>query len=103
MYLSARNTYYVRREDKAGAGYADFTFVPKNRKQPGFIVELKKDASPEAAIAQIRRNGYLAVFGPDIAGELRCRGEILAVGITYNSKSKSHHCRIELLRDALDS
>jgi len=103
MYLSARDTYEMRREDKAGGGFADITFVPKNSTQTGFIVELKKDATPKAAISQIRKRGYLARFGPDIAGIMRTTGEVLAVGITYNSKTKTHSCKIEVLRESVKS
>jgi len=31
VYLSARDTYYVEREDKAGRGYVDFIFYPEKQ------------------------------------------------------------------------
>jgi len=96
MYLSARSRYDVKREGKAGSGYADFTFAPNVKTDTCFIVELKKDASPFAAIDQIKSSGYLARFGPDIY-----TGEVLAVGITYDSRAKIHDCKIEVLRDAV--
>lgn len=33
IYLSARDTYRIEREDKAGRGYVDFIFYPKQIKQ----------------------------------------------------------------------
>ena len=42
VYLSARDTYRVEREENTGKGYADFTFHPRQKNDTAFIVELKK-------------------------------------------------------------
>lgn len=62
IYLSARDYYRVEREDKAGVGYVDFIFYPKDRKADGIILELKIDHTPEDAIAQIKNRKYALRF-----------------------------------------
>ena len=54
IYLSARDTYRIEREDKAGIGYADFIFYPKNPKDDCIIIELKVNHTPAEAIQQIK-------------------------------------------------
>lgn len=55
VYLSARDFYFVEREDKAGIGYVDFVFYPKDEtKSEGIMLEFKVNDSPEHAIRQIR-------------------------------------------------
>ncbi len=91
-YLSARDTYRVEREEKTGKGYADFTFHPRRKNDIPFIVELKKDESPEVAIAQIRRKEYIEKFKKENRHK-----KVLAVAICYDSKEKEHNCKIEEL------
>ena len=88
VYLWARNKYSIRREERAGAGLADFVFHPYNRSQPAFILELKKDSKPEDAIRQIRERRYIEALSD-------CTGEKFAVGIVYDSKNKNHKIKIE--------
>ena len=90
-YLSARDTYRVEREEKTGKGYADFTFHPRRKNDTAFIVELKKDESPEVAINQIKEKEYVQKFVNE-------NSNILAVAICYDSKKKEHHCKIEKLK-----
>lgn len=98
VYLSARDYYYIEREDKAGIGYADFIFYPKSDAWPdGIILELKVNHTPEAAIRQIRERRYARKLQGKLAEENRRRGRILAVGISYDKKTKKHACRIEEL------
>ena len=96
VYLTARDYYRVEREDKSGTGFVDFIFYPNNPNEyPGMILELKVDASSEEAIEQIKEKQY----------DLKLRGrlgedkenKILAVGISYDKKSKNHKCRVETL------
>ena len=96
MNLTARDYYRVEREDKSGTGFVDFIFYPNNQSEyPGMILELKVDATPEEAIQQIKEKQY----------DLKLRGrlgedkenKILAVGISYDKKSKNHKCRVETL------
>ena len=95
VYLSARDYYRVDREDKAGTGFVDFIFYPYNKEEyPGIILELKIDSTPQEAIAQINDKKY----------ELRLKGklgekgleQIVKVGISYNKKTKSHQCKVEV-------
>ncbi len=89
-YLSARDTYRVEREEKSGKGYADFTFHPRRKNDIPFIVELKKDDTPEIAIKQIREKEYVQKFRKENKDK-----KVLAVAICYNSETKEHSCKIE--------
>ncbi|MBU3136417.1 ATP-binding protein [Clostridium gasigenes] len=89
-YLAARDTYRVEREEKAGKGYSDFSFHPRRKNDIPFIVELKKDGTPEAAIKQIREKEYALKFRKEYKDK-----KVLAVGICYNSDTKEHNCIIE--------
>ena len=89
-YLSARDTYRVEREEKTGKGYADFTFHPRRSRDIPFIVELKKDDTPENAIKQIKEKEYVQKFKKENYGK-----KVLAVAICYNSETKEHTCKIE--------
>ena len=90
-YLSARNKYKVEREEKSGKGYADFTLYPRRPNLPGIIIELKADHSPEHAIRQIKEKEYSEKLRKEHIGN------ILAVGISYDTATKQHACRIETL------
>ena len=91
-YLAARYDYRVEREEKSGKGYVDFAFHPRIKGDTAFIIELKKDSSPEVAINQIKEKEYFEKFKKENADS-----KILAVGICYNSKTKEHECKIEEL------
>ncbi len=88
-YIAARDKYRIEREEKSGKGFADFIFYPRQSRLPGIIIELKADCQPEAAIKQIKEKEY--------AEKLRHEKvkNILAVGISYDSKRKEHKCAIE--------
>ena len=88
VYLSARTKYKIVREMEAGAGRADFIFYPNDKSKPAFILELKKNSSPEEALKQIKEKRY--------ADSLKdYTGQKLAVGISYDSKLKNHKIKIE--------
>lgn len=89
-YLSARDTYRIEREEKTGKGYADFTFHPRRKNDIAFIVELKKDGTPDVAINQIRKKEYVEKFKRENEEK-----KVLAVAICYDSKEKEHNCKIE--------
>lgn len=89
-YLSARDTYRIEREEKTGKAYADFAFHPRRKNDIAFIVELKKDETPEVAINQIRKKEYVEKFRKENEDK-----KILAVAICYDSKEKEHNCKIE--------
>ena len=88
VYLSARTKYKIIREMPAGIGFADFIFYPNNKSKPAFIIELKKDSTPEEALKQIKEKRY-ALALKDYTGRK------LAIGIVYDSKLKRHHVKIE--------
>lgn len=98
VYLSARDSYRVEREDKAGIGYVDFIFYPKEDiKADGIILELKVGDTPENAIQQIKDKKYALRFQEKAGGTKRGSGRVLAVGISYDKKTKKHRCKIEVL------
>ena len=88
VYLYARSTYNVKREDVTAKGRADFTFYPTNINRPAFIIELKKDDTPENAIAQIKEREYYKTLD-------NYKGKKLIIGIAYDSKNKKHNIKIE--------
>lgn len=98
IYLAARDTYRVEREDKAGKGYVDFIFYPETDKSADcMILELKVDHTPDEAIRQIREKNYALRFRAKMGESPRYSGRILAVGISYGKVSKKHSCRVEVL------
>lgn len=101
VYLSARDRYRVEREDKAGEGFVDFIFYPERRNDIGIILELKVDSTPEEALRQIRNKNYILRFRGKLGEMPKYSGKILAVGISYDRKTKTHTCKIEVLREPL--
>ena len=98
VYLAARDTYRIEREDKAGRGFVDFIFYPEtDRSADCIILELKVDHTPEEAIRQIREKNYALRFRGKLGEKPRYTGRILAVGISYEKKSKKHFCQVEVL------
>jgi len=97
VYLSARDEYRVEREDKAGKGFVDFIFYPKRIDMPGIILELKIDHTPQEAIEQIKEKNYQLRFQGKIGEYPVYDGSILAVGISYDRKTKKHNCEVETL------
>ena len=73
----------------SGHGVVYIAFFPRRKSSyPGIVVELKWDKSGEGAIAQIKDRNYQKVL-EDLVGE------VILVGIDYDSKDKRHTCRIE--------
>ncbi len=87
-YLAAIDGYRITREDKAGKGYADFTFEPRKKGGLPIILELKRNRSARNALKCIKEKDYLLRF--------RDYPEVLLVGINYSDKTKKHSCRTEL-------
>lgn len=101
VYLAARDRYYVQREDKAGIGYVDFIFYPYHHGEDCLILELKVDHTPEEAIEQIKAKQYALKFAGTLGDtDKRYTGRILAVGIGYSRKDKTHRCKVEILSGA---
>ena len=88
VYLSARTKYKIIREMPAGKGFADFIFYPNDKSKPAFILELKKNSTPEEALKQIKEKKYNLAL-KDYTGEK------FAVGISWDSKTKKHNIMIE--------
>lgn len=102
VYLAARDSYRVEREDKAGLGYADFIFYPElDRKADGIILELKVNRTADEALQQIRDKKYALKFEGKLGEEPKYTGRILGVGIAYDKNTKMHSCKVEVLRGRL--
>lgn len=98
VYLSARDSYRIEREDKAGIGYVDFIFYPETDKSADCIIlELKINSTPKEAISQIKKRKYDLRFKGNLGKKSVYTGRILAVGISYDRKTKKHDCLIEVL------
>ena len=97
VYLAARDKYRVEREDKAGEGYVDFTFYPERKEADALLLELKVNGTPEEAIRQIRDRNYALRFRGKMGEPAKYTGRILAVGISYDRKTKEHSCKVEAL------
>ena len=79
------------RELPAGRGFADFVFIPKpeySEEYPALLVELKWNKNAATAVRQIKEKRYPSALE-------HYTGKILLVGISYNKKTKEHHCLIE--------
>lgn len=87
-YLSARDEYTIIREMPSGKGFADFIFYPNDKSKPAFILELKKNSTPEEALKQIREKKYALALK-------NYTGKKFAVGISWNKKTKEHKIKIE--------
>lgn len=88
VYLNARSKYKIIREMPAGVGFADFIFYPNDKSKPAFIIELKKNSTPDEALKQIREKRY-ALALKDYTGQK------LSIGIAYDEKLKKHSVKIE--------
>lgn len=97
VYLAARDSYRIEREDKAGKGYADFIFYPEQKDADALILELKANSTPAAALQQIKDKNYVLRFKGKLAESPKYTGRILGVGISYNKKTKEHACKVEML------
>ena len=87
-YYYAKNDYIMNRELPTGKGFADIVLIPrKNVESPAIVLELKYNQDADTAIDQILRQQY-----PTIVAQYA--GDMLLVGINYDRKLKTHHCRI---------
>ena len=88
-YIAAIDQYLKVEELPSGKGIADVVYLPKKKSLlPVLIVELKWDKTAGGALEQIKERNYPAVL-KDYGGE------IVMVGINYDSKTKVHTCEIE--------
>jgi hypothetical protein len=99
VYLSARDTYRIEREDKAGKGYVDFIFYPEvDKSADAIILELKVDSTANEALQQIKDRNYALKFEGKFGEKRVYTGRILGVGIAYDRKTKKHSCIIEVIK-----
>ena len=99
VYLEARDSYQIEREDRAGKGYVDFIFYPMRKDDDNIIIELKVDHTADEAIRQIKDREYALRFQGKLGDKPLYTGRILAVGIAYDRKTKKHSCIVEILRE----
>ncbi len=89
-YYSAK-AYYMKPilELPTGKGFSDVVYLPRrNENCPALIVELKWKGSTQGAISQMKERQYASWIENDT-------GDILLVGIRYDTASKKHECLIE--------
>jgi hypothetical protein len=91
-YIVCVDRFLRIEELPSGRGLADVVFIPKqDTAYPAIIIELKWDKDEEHAISQIDEKKYAAVLsGYD--------GDIVKVGINYDSEKKIHSCRIDRIK-----
>jgi len=88
-YYNAVNYYTLIREMPTGKGFADIVFLPrKNSDKPALVVELKWNQSADGAINQIKKREYIQALK-------EYHGNLLLVGVSYNTNTKEHECKIE--------
>lgn len=90
----ARSDYYRDYLYNYDVIYIDFSRLPRDCKcYEQLIVQLKADSTPEDAIAQIKNKNYALRFQGKIREKPKYTGKILAVGISYDRKTKEHSVR----------
>ncbi|MGN0406301.1 MAG: AAA family ATPase [Bariatricus sp.] len=88
-YYVAQKDYVLIREMPTGKGLADIVFLPRKQTcKPAMLIELKWDQTAQGAMSQIKEKKY-----PEAVQNYT--GDILLVGINYNTKDKKHECVIE--------
>lgn len=88
-YIVCIDKYMKVEELPSGKGLAVVAYIPKSDTAlPALVVELKWEENANNAIDQIKRKDYPAVLKDYF-------GEIVLVGIGYDSKTNEHSCVIE--------
>lgn len=88
-YISCMDEFMKVEELASGIGYADVVFIPKKgSSMPILLIELKWNKTEDGAIRQIKEKNYPQVFRD-------YGGDVLLVGISYDTKNKKHSCKIE--------
>lgn len=88
-FISAIDYFVTIQELPSGKGYADIAFIPNRQSsKPAVIVELKWNKGAYAAIDQIKNRDYPSVIR-------NFTKNIMLVGISYDTDTKQHSCRIE--------
>ena len=87
-YFYANTRYTIISELPAGKGYADVVFIPYVPNVPAMIVELKRNKTTGAALAQIEDKQYFNVMD-------KYEGDLLLVAVNYDEKTNAHTCEIK--------
>lgn len=88
-YIVCVDNYLKIEELASGKGLADIVYLPTyDSAYPAILIELKYEKTSDSAIGQIKQNNYPAILADYY-------GEIILVGVNYNSKTKEHTCVIE--------
>ena len=91
-YYKLRYVYNIKAEETSINGRSDISFIPRDSEHVPMIIELKKDATPEEAIDQIKSRRYWEAWGSDY------KGRILLLGISYDSKTMKHCSKVEYIK-----
>ena len=76
----------------SGKGLADMVFIPsRDTAYPAIIIELKWNKESSDALEQIDCKKYSTVLEGYV-------GEIVKVGISYDTDSKTHSCKISKMK-----
>ena len=90
-YLTALDHYRRFEEIASGRGFVDILLMPrKGHAVPPIIIELKWNRSAEGAVLQMKEKHYSQVLS-----KFGLKDEVLLVGVSYNTETKTHHCKIE--------
>lgn len=90
-YLSCMDDYIRFEEIAGGRGYIDIFFLPlPSSSKPALLIELKWEKSAGQAITQAKERNYA-----HIRNQFRYSGDMLLVGISYQTKTGKHTCKIE--------
>lgn len=92
LSLLSNDDYELKRELKAGYGYADIVYTPRIKGKIPIIIELKWNHSVDSALQQVKDRKYSARF--------KDYPSVLLVGISYEKDPtkpnyKKHTCVIE--------
>ena len=87
-YFYANTRYTIISELPAGKGYADVVFIPYVPNVPAMIVELKRNQTTGAALAQIENKQYFNVMD-------KYQGDLLLVAVNYDEHTNAHTCEIK--------
>lgn len=90
-YFAALKDYSCFREFQSGKGYADLVYIPVDPKKPAILIEIKKDKTAESGIDQIKSKNYPSRLE-------HYKKNLVLVGISYDSKTKKHRCKIEKVK-----
>ena len=91
-YIVCVDRFLRIEELPSGRGLADVVFIPKkDTAYPAIIIELKWDKDEQQALDQIDEKKYASVLNG-------YAGDIVKVGINYDSEKKIHGCRINRMK-----